>query len=268
MAITVSWDAYITVDGVDLSDHCVQVTVNDGQESKEVTAFGDTSKRYRAALGLASIDATFLNDFSTGSVENVLRSRLLMQNTPPLKTPSTSGGAMVAALAGLGAGNLLAGAYRYWATYVYPSFETAPTTYSTVTVVSSSADGQVYLTNIPVSADWFVSARNIYRTQVAGGGSSTAVLLASILDNVATTYTDNASSSTLVSATAMQTTWFPTGFPIVVRKSDTAVSTDNPNYNLTALIDGDVNLTDDKPGEVAQIKVSFKPFGTFTVTTT
>lgn len=265
MAITVSNNALITVSGLDLTDHCVQLTLNDGQESREITHLRSSVKNYRAALGTASIEATFLNDHSTGSVENTLRTHLLMQNTPQTRTPASS---PTAALAGLGAGNLLAGAYRYWATYAYPAFETAPSTYASVTVVSSTADGQVYLTAIPVSTDWFCKGRNIYRTQIAGGGSSTAVLLTSILDNTSTTYTDNASSSSLVGATPLSFTWTVSGFPIVVRKYATAASTNNPNYTLTALIDGDVNVLDEKPGEIGQIKVKFMPFGTLSITTT
>jgi len=146
VSIQVSWDGYITVSGTDLSDHCVQLTLNDGEESRDVTAFGDTSRRFRAALGTASIGATFFNDHSTGSVENLLRTHLL--NDPGSKGPATSPSA---ALAGA-AGNLIAGAYRYWVTFTFPAFETAPSTYASVTVVTST-DAQVALTLIPASTE-------------------------------------------------------------------------------------------------------------------
>ena len=61
--------------------------------------------------------------------------------------------------------------------------------------------------------------------------------------------------------------WSASGFDVVVRKHDTATSTDNPQYTLNALIDGDVNSLDEKPGEVAQIKVKFLKFSTFTIAT-
>lgn len=139
MAIVVSYNAYVSIAGTDLSNHCVQVTVNDGQESKEVTAFGDTSKRYRAGLGTASIDATFWNDVASGSVEATLRPLITMTST---------------------------------------------------------------------------------------------------------------------------------GFEVEVRKDNSAVSANNPRYTMVAIVDGDINLLDEKPGEVAQLKARFLPYSTFTVSTT
>ena len=273
MAITVSSNALITIDGVDFTDHCVQMTVNDGQESKEVTHLRSSVRNYRSAMGTASIDCTFLNDSSSGSIAYKLASCLLMANNPPTAYSTTK---MTAALAGLGAGNLLAGAYLYYHTNVFPAFESAPTTsYATATVVSSGSNGQIALTSIPLSTagtttglgGGYCKARNIYRTQQANGSSSTCVLLTTIADNTTTTYTDNTSSSSLVSAAAMPQTWTVTGFNVTARKVQTAQSTNNPTYTLSALIDGAVNLADDKPGEIPQIKVKFTPFGTFTVNT-
>jgi len=268
VAVTVSNNALIQIDGVDYTDHCVQITLNDGQETREVTPLNSSVKLYRAGLGTASLDATFYNDLSTGTgnIENMLRSCLLTPLSPASTThvpPACS-----AALAGLGAGNLLAGAYRYWVTYGFRAFQSAPSTYAGVTVSSSAADGQVYLTSIPTSTDWMVTSRYIYRSQTANGGTSTAVLLTQILDNAATTYTDNASSSTLVSATPMQSSWSVTGFPVVVRKYATAQGPSNPNFTFTSIISGDVNLLDEKPGEISQIKVKFEPFSAITVSTT
>jgi len=233
------------------------MTLNDGQESREVTPLNASVRNYRAAMGTASIEATFLNDPAYGSIENELRSCLLMQNYPQLNHPTSSHG-MTAALAGLGAGNLLPGAYNYYATYVFSAFESAPSTAATITVVTSSGNGQVALSSIPVSTGYatgtsgFCKARNIYRSQTANGSSSTAVYLTQIADNTTTIYTDNASSSTLVSAASMSKTWTVTGFPVVVRKYATAQGASNPNYTLTALVDGDINLLDSKPGDIDQ----------------
>lgn len=142
MAIVVSYNAKVEINSVDLSDHVLQVTVNDGQESREVTAMGDTTKRFRAGLGTASIDCSFWSDVSSGSVNSTLL---------PLITMTTSG-----------------------------------------------------------------------------------------------------------------------AFPVVVRKDkSTARSASNPDYGMTfAIIDGDVNFLDEKPGEVSQIKCRFLPYSAFTVTTT
>lgn len=268
MAITVSNNAYIAIDGTDYTDHCVQITLNDGQESREITPLNSSVRLYRAGMGTASLDATFYNDLSTGSgnIENRLRSCLLTPLNPAStdKVPT----ACAAALAGLGAGNLAAGDYRYWVTFGYRAFETAPSTYAGVTVASSSANGQVALSSIPTSTDWMVVSRYIYRNQYVNGGTSTAVLLTEIDDNTTTTYTDNATSSSLASATAMSGSWTVHGFPVVVKKTATAQGASNPCWTFTSIIEGDVNLLDEKPGEISQIKVRFQPFSAISVSTT
>lgn len=260
--IQVSWDGYISVGGTDLSDHCVQITLNDGQESRDVTAFGDTSRRYRAGEGLASIEATFLNDLSTGSVENTLRAHLLSQNTPNLAFPPTSPAASLVA----STGNLIAGEYRYWVTYTFPAFETAPSTYASITVTAASSNSQVAVTAIPVSTNAYITGKNLYRSS-ANGGSTTATLLTA-LANSATSFLDNTSSGSVSGNALVNLMWQASGFDVVVRKHDTPTSSDNPQYTLNALIDGDVNSLDEKPGEVAQIKVKFLKFSTFTILTT
>lgn len=261
MSIQVSWDGYITVNGTDLSDHNVQITLNDGQESRDVTAMGDTSRRFRSGMGNASIEATFYNDMSTGSVENQLRSLMLGQNTPNTKYPATSPTAALVA----STGNLILGDYRYWVTYTFPSFETAPSTYASVTVTAASSSSQVLLTLIPASTEWFVTGKNLYRS-TANGGSSTGILLAAIA-NTATSYQDNASSSSLTGNSAINFLWQATGFNVIARKHNTVTSTDNPQWTLIALVDGDINVQDEKPGEVAQVKVKFAKFSTFTMAT-
>jgi hypothetical protein len=263
MAIIVSNNAYLTISGYDLTDHCVQMTLNDGQETREITHLRTSFKNFRAAMGTASVECTFLNDASSGSVENILRSHMLMQNTPSSHVPASS---PTAAAAGLGAGNLSTGTYRYSVTYLMPAFETAPSTYAEVTITSST-NAQVYLTAIPVSPDWYCVGRNVYRSLI-NGGTTTSLLLTSITNNTATTYTDNASSSSLVGNDSLSSSWKVTGFPVVVRKLATAQGADNPQWTLTALIDGDVNVLDSKPGEIDQVKVSFKPFSTLVMSTT
>jgi hypothetical protein len=138
MAIVVSYNAYISVNNVDLSDHCVGVVVNDGQESRDVTAMGDTSRRFRAGLGTSSVEATFWGDTASGSVTQTLT-------------------------------------------------------------------GLIGLTS--------------------------------------------------------------TGFAVLVRKDNSARNANNPEYSLTAIIDGDVNALDEKPGEVSQLKVKFMPYSSFNIYT-
>lgn len=139
MAIIVSTNASISVNGTDYSDHLQSVTVNDGQETREVTAMGDTTKRFRAGVGNASIKATFYNDMTSTSI--------------------------VQALQGL------------------------------VSVAS-------------------------------------------------------------------------TGFPVLVRKVNTSRGPSNPEFTMTAVIDGDVNLLDEKHGDVGMLQVSFLPYSSFSMVTT
>ena len=65
-------NAYITVNGVDLSDHCTSVTVTDTRSQQNITAMGATANAYSKGLGDASIQATFLQDYSAGKVHATL----------------------------------------------------------------------------------------------------------------------------------------------------------------------------------------------------
>lgn len=106
----------------------------------------------------------------------------------------TAPGAPTAALAGAGAGNLGAGAYKYKVTFVNANGETQGGTESAgVTVNDPGVDGQISLTAIPTGGAG-TTARKIYRT-TAGG--STHKLVATINDNVTTVYTDNIADASL-----------------------------------------------------------------------
>lgn len=92
------------------------------------------------------------------------------------------------------AGNVDNGAHRYLYTYVTADGETeAGAVSAAVTVSDKTVNGQVALTNIAIGGS-AVTARKLYRT-VAGG--STYLLLATISNNTATTYTDNIADSSL-----------------------------------------------------------------------
>lgn len=98
-------------------------------------------------------------------------------------TPAT----LTAALAGLGAGALSNGVYRYAVTFISAGGESSPSDNATVTVVDAITDGQVALTAIPRGPDG-TTARRIYRTDANG---CVLYLAATIADNTTTTYTDN-----------------------------------------------------------------------------
>ncbi len=89
------------------------------------------------------------------------------------------------ALAGV-AGLVPLGTYWYYVTYVTADGETNMTRTASSITVASAANAQVVVT-IPVSSDPRVTARKIYRStaSVVGG------FLATVADNVTTTYTDN-----------------------------------------------------------------------------
>lgn len=73
MAIVVSYNGYVNINGVDLSNHCRMFRLNMGQESREVSAHGNTVRVFRAGIGTPSLDVTFRNDLAAGSVEATLR---------------------------------------------------------------------------------------------------------------------------------------------------------------------------------------------------
>lgn len=70
MAALVLTNAYITVNGVDLSDHITSVTINTNRDVIETTAFSSTAARTRVA-GLAdnAVTLEFQQDYATSSVE-------------------------------------------------------------------------------------------------------------------------------------------------------------------------------------------------------
>lgn len=103
-------------------------------------------------------------------------------------------GAPVAALAGAGAGSVTAGAHRYLVTFVTATGETdAGTASAAVTVADAAVNGKVAVSSIPLGGS-AVTARKLYRT---AAGGSTYLLLATIANNTATTYTDNVADAAL-----------------------------------------------------------------------
>ena len=116
-------------------------------------------------------------------------------------------GAVTAALAGAGAGNVDNGVHRYIAVFVTANGKTSAGTISApVTVADKTVNGKVALSAIPLGGS-LVTAREIYRT---AADASTYLLLATIADNTTTTYTDNTADSGLgAAAPAVNTTSDP-----------------------------------------------------------
>ena len=70
MAKLVLTNAYVTINGVDLSDSIASVTLSTSRDAVETTAFGSTGARTRVA-GLIdnSVTLEFHQDFASGEVE-------------------------------------------------------------------------------------------------------------------------------------------------------------------------------------------------------
>jgi hypothetical protein len=72
MAVLVLTNAYITVGGVDLSDHANTVTLNYEIDSVEVTAFGDSGHKFTGGLQNNSCEVTFHQDYASNKTEATL----------------------------------------------------------------------------------------------------------------------------------------------------------------------------------------------------
>lgn len=81
MAIFTLTDAYISINGVVLSDHGNQVKITDSRDDKDATTFGATSKASLKGLGDALMDITLFQDFAAGKVHATL-SPLIGSTTP------------------------------------------------------------------------------------------------------------------------------------------------------------------------------------------
>jgi hypothetical protein len=90
MAKLVLKDAFIEVNGVNLSDHCNQVEIGDEADEVETTGFGQEYKEYDQGLKDANMTATFIADFSAGSVDATLFPLYSAGDTFPVKVRPTS----------------------------------------------------------------------------------------------------------------------------------------------------------------------------------
>jgi hypothetical protein len=110
-------------------------------------------------------------------------------NLNPLTAPAAIGGYTLSAGSALGVGT-----YYYFVVYVTSLGETSAG--STLTVTTTTSNTTVNLTNIPISTDSRVLARKIYRTKV-NFTSDNEWFLATINDNITTTYTDTTPDASL-----------------------------------------------------------------------
>lgn len=91
MAIFTLVDAYISINGVTLSDHAKSVTVEDTRDQVDITAFGAASKAYTKGLGDAKVTVEFYQDFAAAKVHATLQP-LIGSTTPvTVEVRATSG---------------------------------------------------------------------------------------------------------------------------------------------------------------------------------
>lgn len=72
MAKIVLRDARVEVNGVNLSDHVSEVSIETSRDEVDVTAFGANNKEMLAGLGDATITMTVFQDFAAASVDATL----------------------------------------------------------------------------------------------------------------------------------------------------------------------------------------------------
>lgn len=69
-------DFTITIDGEDVSESLAAVTLDISRESLEITAFGNSSRRYIAGLQDSSVTLSFHQDFAAASIDSIIAGAL------------------------------------------------------------------------------------------------------------------------------------------------------------------------------------------------
>lgn len=72
MAITVLTDAFISINGVTLSDRAKSVTINQEFDDLDSTAFGATKRAHEVGLGDDSFEVEFYQDFAAAKTDATL----------------------------------------------------------------------------------------------------------------------------------------------------------------------------------------------------
>ena len=73
MAIFLSNDVQVTLNAVDLTDHCTSASISRVFDELEVTAMGDTSHVFVKGLEASTITLDFINDTATSNVLQTLQ---------------------------------------------------------------------------------------------------------------------------------------------------------------------------------------------------
>ena len=89
MAVINLKDASVTINSVDLSDRCEQISLSYESDSVEITAMGQTSHVFTAGLFNVSVDLTLFQDFASAETEATIFP--LVGSTTTLVIKPTSG---------------------------------------------------------------------------------------------------------------------------------------------------------------------------------
>ena len=76
MAKFAATDFDISINSVDFSDSLAAVTLDISREQLEITAFGDSARRYIGGLQDSSVTLSFHQDFAAASVDSTIFSNL------------------------------------------------------------------------------------------------------------------------------------------------------------------------------------------------
>lgn len=93
MAKYVVKTAVVTVNSVDISDHCSEATIETTRDEVEVTGFGSAYKEFLAGLADATITLQVFQDYAAGETHATLFS-LATSDTPFLVTVKPTNGAI------------------------------------------------------------------------------------------------------------------------------------------------------------------------------
>ena len=95
MAKEVLRNCKITVNTVDLSDHCSSVTIEDSADEVEFTSFGAGYREFQPGLKDATITASFFNDHAASSVADTLQGMYAASSAGTVKVWPDAGGTIV-----------------------------------------------------------------------------------------------------------------------------------------------------------------------------
>ena len=90
MAIFLNNGVSVTLNSVDLSAYVTAVTINQSFEELEISAMGDTARKYAKGLEVSTITLDFLNDNAAATVIPTLRAAYGTTVTCVIKQASTA----------------------------------------------------------------------------------------------------------------------------------------------------------------------------------